>query len=149
MKDKMLKILNYFVKQINSDGLKTGFCKDVVNKMRDYINLTEIELSNQELDTLTEIRNNEPLRMVLIMAGVYINTIRDETIRFLYDNLEEIRQKNSKLSLTCILFRLQTMLDYTKFYAEEVGIRKQVFTVTELKKLQKEINSKWRNYEKV
>jgi len=148
MKDKMLKILNYFVKQINSDGLKTGFCKDVVNKMRDYINLTEIELSNRELDTLTEIRNNEPLRMVLIMAGVYINTIRDETIRFLYDNLEEIRQKNSKLSLTCILFRLQTMLDYTKFYAEQIGIRKQVFTVTELKELQKEINNKWQKKSK-
>ena len=144
----MLKILNYFVKQINSDGLKTGLCKDVVNKMRDYINLTEIELSNRELDTLTEIRNNEPLRMVLIMAGVYINTIRDETIRFLYDNLEEIRQKNSKLSLTCILFRLQTMLDYTKFYAEQIGIRKQVFTVTELKELQKEINNKWQKKSK-
>jgi len=144
----MLKILNYFVKQINSDGLKTGLCKDVVNKMRDYINLTEIELSNRELDTLTEIRNNEPLRMVLIMSGIYINTIRDETIRFLYDNLEEIRQKNSKLSLTCILFRLQTMLDYTKFYAEQIGIRKQVFTVTELKELQKEINNKWQKKSK-
>ena len=144
----MLKILNYFVKQINSDGLKTGLCKDVVNKMRDYINLTEIELSNRELDTLTEIRNNEPLRMVLIMSGIYINTIRDETIRFLYDNLEEIRQKNSKLSLTCILFRLQTMLDYTYFHAEQIGIRKQVFTVTELKELQKEINNKWQKKSK-
>jgi len=148
MKDKMLKILNYFVKQINSDGLKTGFCKDVVNKMRDYINLTEIELSNRELDTLTEIRNNEPLRMMLIMAGVYINTIQNETIRFLYDNLEEIRQKNSKLSLTCVLFRLQTVLDYTYFHAEQIGIRKQVFTVTELKELQKEINNKWQKKSK-
>jgi len=148
MKDKMLKILNYFVKQINSDGLNTGLCKSVVKKTRDYINITEIELEERELDTLTEIRNNEPLRMVLIMSGVYINTIRDETIRFLYDNLEEIRQKNSKLSLTCILFRLQTMLDYTYFHAEEVGIRKQVFTVTELKELQKEINNKWQKKSK-
>ena len=148
MKDKMLKILNYFVKQINSDGLNTGLCKDVVKKTRDYINLTEIELSNRELDTLTEIRHNEPLRMMLVMAGVYINTIQNETVRFLYDNLEEIRQKNGKLSLTCVLFRLQTMMDYTYFHAEEVGIRKQVFTVTELKELQKEINNKWQKKNK-
>ena len=148
MKDKMLKILNYFVKQINSDGLNTGLCKSIVKKTRDYINLTEIELSNRELDTLTEIRHNEPLRMLLIMSGVYINTIRDETIRFLYDNLEEIRRKNGKLSLTCVLFRLQTMLDYTKFHAEQVGIRKQVFTVTELKELQKEINNQWQKKNK-
>ena len=144
----MLKILNYFVKQINSDGLNTGLCKSVVKKIRDYINLTEIELEERELDTLTEIRHNEPLRMLLIMSGVYINTIRDETIRFLYDNLEEIRRKNGKLSLTCVLFRLQTMLDYTYFHAEEVGIRKQVFTVTELKELQKEINNQWQKKSK-
>jgi len=148
MKDKMLKILNYFVKQINSDGLNTGLCKSIVKKTRDYINSTEIELSNRELDTLTEIRHNEPLRMLLIMSGIYINTIRDETIRFLYDNLEEIRQKNGKLSLTCVLFRLQTMMDYTYFHAEEVGIRKQVFTVTELKELQKEINNQWQKKNK-
>ena len=107
-----------------------------------------LELSNKELDTFTEIRKNEPLRMLLIMSGVYINTIQDEAIRFLYDNLEEIRQKNNGLSLTCILFRLQTMLDYTYWHAEQVGIRKQVFTVIELKELQKEINNKWIKYKK-
>jgi len=143
VKDKLIKKLNYFVGQVNSGDINTGLCRDVVDKVKDYIKTSEIELSDREIDTLVEIRHNEPLRMMLIMSGIYINTIQDETIRFLYDNLEEIRQKNSGLSLTCILFRLQTLLDYTYWHAEQVGIRKRVFSIIELKELQKEINSKW------
>ena len=48
MRDKILKILNYFVKQINSDGLNIGLCRDIVKKMRDYVSQAEIELSNRD-----------------------------------------------------------------------------------------------------
>ena len=143
MKDKILNILNHFVKQINSDGLNTGFCRDVVKKMRDYVRQTEIELSDRELDTIVELRKNEPLRMMLIMTGVYLPLIiEDSTIRLLFMN-PEIRQKNLDISLIGLLLKLQRMLDDTYWYAQQVKISRQIYTVKELKDLQKEINIKW------
>ncbi len=144
MKNKLIKKLNYFVGQINSGDINTGLCRDVIDKVKDYIKITETELETREINTLIEIRHNNPLRMILAMSGVYVSlTVTNETIRFLYNNIEELRDKNSKYSLSLMLVKLQNLLDYTYFYAEMYRIYRQVFTIKELKELQKEINSKW------
>ena len=143
MKDKLIKKLNYFVNQVNSGDINTGLCRDVVSKVKDYVKFTEIELSNREIDIITEVRSNKPLRMILAMSGVYVPlNIENRTIRFLYENISELRQKNGKYSLTLMMLKLQNLMDYTYFHAAQVGIYRQVFTVTELKELQKEINGK-------
>ena len=104
MKDKLIKKLNYFISQVNSGDINTGLCKDVVSKVKSYVETTETELSNRELDTFTEIRNNEPLRMMLIMSGIYLPLIiEDDTIRFLFNN-HELMAKNQKYSLPLIYF---------------------------------------------
>jgi len=145
VKDKLIKKLNYFVGQVNSGDINTGLCRDVVDKVKDYINLTEIELSNREMDTITEIRKNEPVRMILAMSGIYLPLIiQDETIRFLFDNIEELKEKNKEYSLILMLLKLQNLIDFTYFHAKRLGIYKQIFTVSELKELQKEINNKWK-----
>ncbi len=144
MKDKLIKKLNYFISQVNSGDINTGLCRDVVDKVKSYIETTEIELEDRELDTFTEIRHNEPLRMMLIMSGIYLPLIvQDETIRFLCEN-NELRVKNQKYSLTLMLCKLQNLMDITYFYAKDLGIYRQVFIVSELKELQKEINDKWK-----
>ena len=145
MKDKLIKKLNYFVGQVNSGDINTGLCRDVVDKVKDYVEITEIELSNREIDTLIEIRYNKPLRMILAMSGIYIPLIiQDETIRFLYENIEGLREENQKYSLTLMLLKLQNLLDFTYFHATQLEIYRQVFTIVELKELQKEINNKWK-----
>ena len=142
MKDKLIKKLNYFISQINSGDINTGLCRDVVSKVKSYVETTETELSNRELDTFTEIKNNEPLRMMLIMSGIYLPLIiEDETIRFLFNN-NELMAKNQKYSLPLMLCKLQNLMDFTYFHAKELEIYRQVFTVSELKELQKEINNK-------
>lgn len=144
MKDKLIKKLNYFISQVNSGDINTGLCRDVVDKVKSYIETTEIELEDRELDTFTEIRHNEPLRIMLIMSGIYLPLIiQDETIRFLCEN-NELRVKNQEYSLTLMLCKLQNLMDITYFYARDLGIYRQVFTVNELKELQKEINDKWK-----
>ena len=145
MQNKLIKKLNYFISQINSGDINTGLCRDVVDKVKSYVETTEIELSDRELDTFTEIRHNEPLRMMLIMSGIYLPLIiEDETIRFLFDNIQKLRDKNQKYSLTLMLCKLQNLIDFTYFHAKDMGIYRQVFTVSELKELQKEINDKWK-----
>ena len=144
MKDKLIKKLNYFISQVNTGEINTGICRDVIKDIKNYINLTEIELSERELDTFTELQNNEPLRMLLAMSGVYLGIIRNETIRFLYNNIEELSKKNSKYSLSLMLIKLQNLLDFTYFHADQLGIYRQVFTPKELKELQEEINNKWK-----
>lgn len=144
MKDKLIKKLNYFISQVNSGDINTGLCRNVVDKVKSYVEITEIELEDRELDTFTEIRHNEPLRMMLIMSGIYLPlTVQDETIRFLCENISELRVKNQKYSLTLMLCKLQNLMDITYFYAKDLGIYRQVFTVSDLKELQKEINDKW------
>ena len=143
MKNKLIKKLNYFISQVNSGDINTGLCRDVVDKVKSYVETTEIELENRELDTFIEVRHNEPLRMMLIMSGIYLPLIiEDETIRFLCENINELRAKNQKYSLTLMLCKLQNLMDVTYFYAKDLGIYRRVFTVSELKELQKEINSK-------
>ena len=142
MQNKLIKKLNYFISQINSGEINTELCREVVDKVKSYVETTEIELSNRELDTFTEIRNNEPLRMMLMMSGIYLPLIiEDDTIRFLFNN-PELMAKNQKYSLTLMLCKLQNLINFTYFHAEELGIYRQVFTVSELKELQKEINDK-------
>ncbi len=144
MKNKLIKKLNYFISQVNSGDINTGLCRDVVDKVKSYVETTEIELENRELDTFIEVRHNEPLRMMLIMSGIYLPLIiEDETIRFLYEN-NELRVNNKEYSLTLMLCKLQNLMDITYFYAKDLGIYRQVFTVSELKELQKEINDKWK-----
>ena len=144
MKTKLINKLNYFVRKVNSGEINTGLCRDVVSKVKSYVETTETELSNRELDAFTEIRNNEPLRMMLIMSGIYLPLIiEDDTIRFLFNN-PELRVKNQKYSLTLMLCKLQNLIDFTYFHAKDLGIYRQVFTVSELKELQKEINDKWK-----
>ena len=142
MKTKIYKLLNHFVSKVNSGEINTGLCRDVVSKVKSYVETTETELSNRELDTFTEIRHNEPLRMMLIMSGIYLPLIiEDDTIRFLFNN-PELMAKNQKYSLPLMLCKLQNLINFTYFHAEELGIYRQVFTVSELKELQKEINNK-------
>ena len=143
MKDKLYKLLNYFIDQVNSGDINNGVCKNVVKKVKQYTDNMELELSNRELDTITEIRHNEPLRMLLIMNNIYLPLIiQDETIRFLFNN-SELMVKNPGKSVSLMLVKLQNLLDFTYFHAEQLEIYREVYTVDELKELQKEINNKW------
>ncbi len=112
-----------------------------IEAIENYIDLCEKQAFEAQMEVMSEYSLERRSKKILDMCGVYVHSfITERVVNFLYNNIEELREKNKKTSLTQMLFKLQILFDQLDTYSQMYNCERIIATPGDIKKLQKEIN---------
>lgn len=116
-----------------------------MDAIKEYMEFCEEQLSGAEMNLMEKRLKERRKDKMLEMSGVWVpawSYADEKVIDFLYDNMEELKDKNKGLTLTEAILKLQREFDDIEFYLSLLGRNMPVIQTVEDMKKQREIINK-------